>query len=172
MTRDATAPARHLTVVRHAKSSWKDRGLADDERPLNRRGERDAPEMARRVAAWDDRPTLVVTSVARRAAETAEAFADASSPRPELVRERGLYLASAKRVLERVAALDPRHRHVMLVGHNPGLTEFVNRFGDAGLDNLPTCGVVRMKVWVPEWSDVGWQCASVEVIDTPKDPAR
>ena len=93
------------------------------------------------------------------------------SPEPGRVWEPELYLASAERVLETVTGLDPEHAHVMLVGHNPGLSDFVNRFGDAGVTSLPTCAVVRLRLWVPEWSDAGWGSATVEEIDTPKAPA-
>ena len=162
---------RRLTVVRHAKSGWKVGGQTDFERPLNRRGERDAPEMGRRIAAWSERPTLVLASTARRAVQTSEALIASWSPRPPIVWEHDLYLASADQLLAQVNELDSVYRHVMLVGHTPGLTEFVNRFGDAALENLPTCASVRLRLWVPEWSDADWGTASVEQIDTPKSPA-
>jgi len=159
---------RRLTLVRHAKSGWKDTGQTDFERPLNRRGKRDAPEMGRRLAAWSERPTLVLASPARRAVETTEALIVSWSPRPRVVWEHELYLASADQLLACVHDLEPAHRHVLLVGHNPGLTDFLNRFGEASLERLPTCGIVRLRLWVPEWSDAGWGAASVEQIDTPK----
>lgn len=115
-----------------------------------------------------DPPTFVIASDARRAEQTTRSVLDAFSAPPALAWEHELYLASASTVLEFVSALDASHRHVLIVGHNPGLTEFANRFADADLGNLPTCGLVRMRLWVPEWSDAGWQCASVEHIDTPQ----
>ena len=66
---------RSLTIVRHAKSSWKDRGLSDRERPLNKRGERDAPIMAKRVAETGIRPSQIISSPAVRAWTTAKIFA-------------------------------------------------------------------------------------------------
>ena len=172
MPATATAPepdaARRLTVVRHAKSSWKESGQSDYERPLNRRGERDAPEMGRRIAAWNERPTHVVASSARRAMQTAEALTAGWLAPGTIAGQRELYLASAEQLLECVQALDPAHVHVMLVGHNPGLTDFLNRFADANMANLPTCGVVRVRLWVPEWVDAGWGTATVEHSDTPK----
>ncbi|MBW2363440.1 MAG: histidine phosphatase family protein [Deltaproteobacteria bacterium] len=162
---------RRLTVVRHAKSSWKDEGQTDFERPLNRRGERDAPEMGRRLSNWAERPTLVVASTARRAQQTTEALIAGWTPRPPIVWQPDLYLASADQVLASVLDLDAAHLHVMLVGHNPGLMDFANRFGDAGLESLPTCGVVRLRLWVPEWSDADWGVAHVEHVDTPKSQA-
>jgi phosphohistidine phosphatase len=163
--------ARRLTVARHAKSGWKEPGQSDFERPLNPRGERDAPEMGRRIAAWSDRPTLVVASSARRSVQTTEALTAGWLPPALIEWQRDLYLASADQLLESVRELDPSHLHVMLVGHNPGLTDFVNRFGDASLDNLPTCGIVRLRLWVPEWSDVGWGTAGLERIESPTSSA-
>ena len=127
--------------------------------------------MGRRIAAWDDRPTLVVASPARRARQTTEALVAGWSPQPAIVWEPELYLASAEQLLQIVVALDPEHPHIMLGAHNPGLTDFANRFGDAGVSNLPTCAVVRLRLWVPEWCDAGWDAATVERIDTPKSPA-
>ena len=169
----ASAPdsTRLLTVVRHAKSSWQDAGQADFERGLNPRGRRDAPEMGRRLVRGSELPTLVVSSPARRTRQTVEALVTDWSPSPTLVWEPELYLASAAAVLDVVVGLDPEHAHAMVVGHNPGLTDFVNRFADAGVSNLPTCAVVRTRLWVPEWSDAGWGCATVLQLDTPKLPA-
>ena len=163
--------ARRLSVLRHAKSSWKQAGQSDFERPLNSRGARDAPEMGRRCAAWPEPPSLIVTSAAQRAVQTTRALIEAWATPPEIVLDEALYLASADQLLESVLALDSMHSHVMLVGHNPGLTDFVNRFAAAGVANLPTCALIRMRLWVPEWSDAGWDSAGVELIDTPKAPA-
>ena len=163
--------ARRLSVVRHAKSSWKEAHQTDFERQLNARGQRDAPEMGRRMAAWEDPPSLVVSSAATRCVQTTHALVGTWLPAPKVVFERELYLASAEQLLECVLALDSAHLHVMLVAHNPGLTDFLNRFADAGIGNLPTCAVVRTHLWVPEWSDAGWGAAGVERIDAPKSPA-
>lgn len=160
---------RRLSLLRHAKAS--DEGPSDLQRPLAPRGLRDAPETGRRIAAWPAPPTLIVASDALRAEQTTEAVRAAFTTPPPVEWVGGLYLAETAKLLATVAALDAAHRHVMLVGHNPGFTDFANRFADAELSNLPTCGVVRTKLWVAEWADVGWGCASVELVDTPKSPA-
>lgn len=124
--------------------------------------------MGRRFGAWADLPTLVVASSARRAVQTTEALIAGWAPPPSIEWRRELYLASADELLAQVRELEPLHLHVLLVGHNPGLTDFLNRFGDANISNLPTCGVVRLRLWVPEWSDAGWGTASVEHVDVPR----
>jgi len=145
-----------LTLVRHAKSSWKDPDLADHERPLNKRGKRDAPEMGRRLAARGRRPDLIVTSPALRARRTAETIAEAVGYRVEdIVEDERLYDAGAAELLDVIQEMDDSHRHVMLFGHNPAFTQLVNRLADEAVDNLPTCGVVRFEHAGPTWSEIG-----------------
>ncbi|MDH3266097.1 MAG: histidine phosphatase family protein, partial [Gammaproteobacteria bacterium] len=90
-----------LTIVRHAKSSWQDRGLSDRERPLNKRGKRDAPMMGKRLVAAGVRPSLIISSPAVRAWSTAKVFAkELNYPIEFLQREEGLYLASLDNLLD------------------------------------------------------------------------
>ena len=82
-----------LTIVRHAKSSWKDSGLRDRERPLNKRGKRDAPEMGRRIFKHGIRPSLILSSPAKRAWTTEKTVAAAIGyPREFMQKEESLYL--------------------------------------------------------------------------------
>jgi len=143
--------ARLLTVIRHAKSGSKGTGMDDFDRPLSGRGRRDAPEMGRRLAGWPDPPSLLVASPARRAAETAETIAARLEPVPEIAWEPALYLASTESLLDTVFGLDPIHTHAALVGHNPGMTDFVNWIADANIENVPTCGVVRLEFRIDDW---------------------
>jgi phosphohistidine phosphatase len=132
-----------LTLVRHAKSSWKDTSLADRDRPLSKRGERDAPEMGRRIVAAGIRPSLIVSSPAVRAWTTARIIADAIGyPREFLQRDKTLYLASVNGILDVIVAQDPGFNSLMLVGHNPGFTDFANYLVPGLTNNLPTAGVV------------------------------
>ena len=166
---DESAEPRRLSLLRHAKAARD--APSDFERPLAPRGQRDAPATGRRIADWADPPTLIVTSDARRAQQTAEAVRDAFATAPPIVLAPDLYLAAPSQLLASVEALAPEHRHVLVVGHNPGLSDFATQLADTNLGDLPTCAVVRMRLWVPEWSDVGWGCAGVECVDTPKSPA-
>jgi len=145
------AMSKLLTVIRHAKSGSSGPGTDDFDRPLNRRGRRDAPEMGRRIAEWPDPPSLFVASPARRAAETAEAIAARLEPAPEIAWDRALYLAAADTLLDTVFGLDPGHAHAALLGHNPGITDFVNRLANADIENVPTCGVVRLEFTIDDW---------------------
>ena len=139
--------------MRHAKSSWKDLSLRDRERPLNKRGKRDAPEMGRRIAASGVRPSLILSSPALRAWSTAKAVADALNyPREFLQKEDALYLASVERILDIVVSQDNRFNDIMLFGHNPGFTEFANFLVPGLTANLPTAGVVSVEIDQDDWS--------------------
>ena len=158
-----------LTIVRHAKSSWKHAALSDRERPLNKRGERDAPEMGRRIKAHGIRPSLVISSPATRAWTTARVVADVIGyPREFLHREDGLYLASLDGLLDVIVAQDVRFNNLMLFGHNPGLTDLVNYFVPGLTSNLPTAGVVSVEVDSDDWSLYDRPDARLLVHDWPK----
>jgi phosphohistidine phosphatase len=142
-----------LTIVRHAKSSWDDPGLRDHERPLNKRGHRNAPEMGRRIAEHDIRPSLIVSSTAVRAWSTAKAVAKAVGyPYEFLEKEPNLYHASVDRILDVIRAQDERCNNLMLVGHNPGLTDFANFLVPGLTNNLPTAGVVAVEIDRDDWN--------------------
>jgi len=162
---------KQLILFRHAKSSWDD-DVADVERTLAARGERDAPRMGKRLEARHTRPELIITSHAARAQRTAELVAKALGiKRKELKIERRLYLASPDDILGVVAAQDDSLSCVLVVGHNPGLTELVNRLlPDFALDNLPTSGVVAIDLAAKRWRDAPTAGAKLAYYDYPKSP--
>ena len=142
-----------LLLLRHAKSSWKDTSLADRDRPLNKRGERDAPEMGRRIAAAGIRPSLIVSSPAVRAWTTARIIADEIGyPREFLQRDKRLYLASVNAILDVIVAQDNGFNSLMIVGHNPGFTDFANYLVPGLTNNIPTAGVVSVQLDIDDWS--------------------
>lgn len=160
---------KSLTIVRHAKSSWKDRGLTDRERPLNKRGERDAPEMGRRIKEYGIRPSLIISSPATRAWTTARIVAlEIGYPREFLHKEDSLYLASVDEILDVIVAQDAGFNNLMLVGHNPGLTDLVNYFVPGLTGNLPTAGIVSVEIDSDDWSLYDRPEATLLVHDWPK----
>lgn len=160
-----------LTILRHAKSSWSDASLSDAERPLNRRGERDAPIIGKRMASAGLRPALIVSSPALRAWTTARIVAEQLNyPREFLEKEPALYLASLDRLLDIVIAQDQSINNLMLVGHNPGLTMLVNYLSSGLTDNLPTCGVVSFSLDTDSWDIYTPPKAAVDYHDYPKKP--
>lgn len=163
---------KRLWLIRHAKSSWADADLDDFERPLNKRGRRDAPRMAERLASVREKLDLLLASPAERARRTAEVFAEALGRRTELRLDRALYLAAPDRMLAVLHEVDASVECVGLVGHNPGITELANRLADAGIENVPTCGVVRLALDVEAWPDVAAGCARLLDFDYPKRADR
>jgi phosphohistidine phosphatase len=158
-----------LTIVRHAKSSWKNTSLSDRDRPLSRRGENDAPEMARRIAAAGIRPSLIISSPAKRAWTTAKVIArELGYPLEFLQREDDLYLASVNTLLDVLVAQDERFNNIMLFGHNPGLTDFANYLVPGLTNNLPTCGVVSVSFDKDDWSLYERPEIALDLYDYPK----
>lgn len=150
---------KRLILVRHAKSSWKDAVLADIDRPLSGRGKREAPRMGIFLAQQGLRPDIILSSPARRARKTAKLLAEEIPGAGEHLHfDPALYAASTTVLLERVRALDEAWQHVMLVGHNPGLTDFANLLTAIGIDNLPTCSVLVADLVVDTWRETVAGC--------------
>jgi phosphohistidine phosphatase len=161
-----------LTLVRHAKSSWKDTSLADRDRPLNKRGKHDAPEMGRRIAEAGIRPSLIVSSPVVRAWTTAGVVAKAIGyPIEFLQQENALYLASVDEILDVIVAQDPKFNSLMLVGHNPGFTSFANYLVPGLTNNLPTSGVVCVRIEQDDWDLYARPAAELVLYDYPKNQA-
>ncbi|MDR3416557.1 MAG: histidine phosphatase family protein [Nevskia sp.] len=160
---------RRLTLVRHAKSSWDYEELSDFERPLNARGRRDASAMARKLVAELERPLRLVSSPALRAITTAHAFADALDIRHADIRvEPRIYEASRGTLLEVARQLDDADHHVLLFGHNPGLTELSLMLARCPFAELPTCAVATLRFEIPTWNELNPGAGTLQRYDFPK----
>ena len=158
-----------LTLVRHAKSSWRDTVLSDRERPLNKRGLRDAPIMGGRAVEAGIRPSLIVSSPAVRAWTTAKIFAtELGYPIEFLQREDDIYLASLNSLLDVIASQDPGFNNLMLFGHNPGLTNLANYLSPGLTTNLPTAGLVSVQFERDDWQLYERPKTDLLVYDYPK----
>lgn len=163
---------RQLTLLRHAKSSWDDATIKDRNRPLNARGERDAPLMGKRLRVHGARPTLFLTSPAVRARRTAKIVArEIGYPLEFLQREEELYLASPDEIMAVLARQDNGFRDIIVCGHNPGLTQLANLLTGAGIDNVPTAGVVVIELNLGRWSDLDGAKGKLLLFDYPKRDA-
>jgi phosphohistidine phosphatase len=165
---------KHLILLRHAKSSWKNSTLDDADRPLSERGERDAPHMGERLKSRAAQPTLLLTSPARRALRTAEIVGEMlglGKNRTRTLTE--LYLATPDEIRGAIGAQDDAHACVLVVGHNPGLTDLVNELlPGLALDNLPTAGVVGIDLTASTWKSAAQARGRLAYLDYPKNPAR
>jgi len=143
-----------LLLVRHAKSSWDISNLTDFERPLNDRGKKDAPAMARRLINKKINIDAFVSSPAKRAKKTAELFnKEYGKNEEEIIFITRLYHASPETFFEVIAGLNDSLNTVAVFSHNMGITEFANLLTDIRIDNMPTCGVFAVKINSTKWGD-------------------
>ncbi len=160
---------KRLTLLRHAKSSWSDAGLDDRDRPLNKRGERDAPMMGRRLLQKNTRPSLILTSPAKRARQTVRLIArEIGYPMEFLQTEPELYLAEPATLLDVIAQQDNSFNDIVLCGHNPGITELTNQLSGKAIDNVPTCGMVFLEAEINGWDELGGARCTLAAFDYPK----
>ena len=158
-----------LYIVRHAKSSWDDPALEDFQRPLNGRGEKDAPQMGKRLHKLEARPMLISSSPANRALATARHMADALHyPSTGIQEEQKLYHAGEETILEVVRSFDDKLDAAMIVGHNPGFTEFANDLLNEDIVNIPTAGVVAAQLPIKSWKDTDWGCGGMLFFEYPR----
>ena len=142
-----------LLVLRHAKSSWNDPALDDHERPLNKRGRRDAPRMGELVREYGLIPDVVISSDAVRARLTAEAVAEAARYAGEILLDPHLYLACPADILSLLATVRENAETVMIVGHNPGLEQLVEQLTGERQD-LPTAALAQIGLPIDRWRDL------------------
>jgi phosphohistidine phosphatase len=145
--------------------------MTDADRPLDSRGEDDARDMAASLVAARLVPTLMITSPAVRARATARIFADAfgcAADRIRLAPE--AYLAPASELLDLVRRLGGRARHVMLFGHNPGISHFAAWLAKEPVPgDLPTCAAVSLLAPLENWGDLRMGQATRDFYDFPKN---
>jgi phosphohistidine phosphatase len=163
---------KKLYLVRHAKSSWDNVEMDDFDRPLNERGEKDAPLMAKLLEHRDVVPGRMITSPANRALSTCRAFAKVFDfEKKKIISEKKLYHAGPDTILKVLSSL-PEHKGkedvVLLFGHNPGITEFANDLLNISIDNIPTCGVVAASLNIDSWKEISFGCGMMGSFDYPK----
>ena len=144
-----------LYLVRHAKSSWKDVSLSDMDRPLNKRGRRDSPEMGKRMLERGHIPDLIISSPANRAHSTSKNIArELGINETEIETDKNLYFSGAEGMLKVLEKVDDRYRKVMMTGHNPTMTYLMNRLANSEVFNMPTCAVAIISFDMLSWADV------------------
>lgn len=161
-----------LVLVRHAKSSWDDPNVADFDRPLNERGKRDAPMMADRLHERRIPIDMILSSPAKRAVKTAQAFAKAYEiDRERFICDETLYMADIPAFIKAIRGLDDSWDHVALISHNHGITEFANHLEVAKIDVMPTCGIFALRSDALKWQDFESSRRKYWFFDYPKNPS-
>lgn len=158
-----------LYVVRHAKSSWDDPSLTDHDRPLLKKGIEKTKKINQFLSQNIKCPDLMLSSTAIRAKATAELIAKALQyPNENILTTQSLYHADTVEVFNELYAIPNNIQSVMIFGHNPGLTYFVNQFLRPTIDNLPTSGVVSIEFITDNWGKISEAKYHVNFVIFPK----
>lgn len=142
-----------LLILRHGKSSWKDGSLADHDRPLKKRGKRDANRIGTLIRMEGIIPDTILCSSAVRAKRTALIVAESCGFDGEIILDRSLYHGYSSDFIEILNALEGQDDIVMIVGHNPGLEEFLSYLVD-GYEWLPTAALAQVVLDIDNWAEL------------------
>jgi len=160
-----------LLLVRHAKSSWDQPGLSDFDRPLNDRGKKDAPAMAKRVKEKGIGLDHLISSPAKRAKKTAKYFAEEFGLKKEDVTlVEGLYGATQTEFLQAIKEIDDSYTKVALFSHNPGITDLASSLTNVRVDDMPTCAVFALQIETDKWEDFTGAEKNFLFFDYPRNP--
>ena len=137
-----------LSLLRHAKSNWDDPSLKDFERPLSKRGENAAPRVGAYMAVQGLAPDLVLCSPAVRARQTLGLVLPRLAGGPTVVYEENFYLAAPSVLLARVRKVEAKVRHILIVGHDPGMQGLALELsGAGGADALQALAATPSGIW-------------------------
>ena len=155
MTRDRERSDNGLRLIlmRHAKSDWSNGSQSDHERPLNRRGKRDAPNMAGWLAECNLIPDLILVSSSQRTRETVGLMKEIWQTDPKIDYQEGLYHSSPEEIIAAVQSNPGEHQTVMVVAHNPGMTSLVSHFAGDFVE-MPTAAIAIFQPTCESWSDL------------------
>lgn len=160
---------KKLYLVRHAKSSWEFSELTDYERPLNKRGKKDAPLMGKVFNEIGIIPDLIVSSPAVRAFTTARTIAELINyPIEKIQTSEIIYEVGTKEFFEFIKSTNDNVNSLMVFGHNPSLTLLSNYLSDKYIDNIPTCGMTEIEFSVEQWEKIKPSSGILKSFEFPK----
>ena len=158
-----------LTLIRHAKSSWKHPDLSDFKRPLNQRGHGDLPGLVKRVTQQLPRPDALIFSGAHRTLETSRPLAEAWQLKPDQYLERqSAYEASLNTLLLLLQEQPEDSSQLVLVGHNPGMSELLAFLTATPARHYPTAAVAQIELAIESWQALEQGCGQLRWFDYPK----
>ena len=158
---------KRLYIIRHAKSSWRNTELDDIDRPLNKRGKRDAPRMGVLLFEHGILPNLIISSPAKRARRTTKKLVKKMGAVAIHIDQR-LYFDDASGMLAVISELDDAVSTAMLVAHNPDCTRVVNELTNSDIVNIPTCGVAGIEFHLPSWKQISLGSGRLMLFEYPK----
>lgn len=167
-----SSSGKRLLLLRHAKAVPADGTFADIARPLAPRGERDSRHMGERMLRRHEKFDLILASPSLRTRQTAEIVAAAlDHPRDKIAFDERLYLADPEEIAAVIAAQSSSLPRLLIVGHNPGLSELANRLSpELAVDDLPTAAIVALEAEIAAWTEITASANRLAYYDFPKNP--
>ncbi len=144
---------KRLLLMRHAKSSWKETEIPDIERPLKKRGVKDAEKMGKMLHSKKLNPDLIISSTAERAVKTAEIVAKASKYDHEIIFSDSLYMAEPTAILKAIHEHGKKKKIILVIGHNPGMEAFLQIL-TGKVESLPTASIAYLSAKIENWEDL------------------
>lgn len=161
---------RWITLIRHAKSSWDQPQLTDKQRPLAKRGINNALQMGENHAALLGQIEQFYCSTGQRAMQTLELIARAAAiDTNEFSFSDELYTFDCRQLIGFCECLDDQYKSIAMVGHNPGLTEFINQLTDDHLYNMPTAAIARLRIKAEHWRQLSQSRVKLVYFSCPKN---
>ena len=144
---------KNLIIVRHCKSSWKDPILSDFDRPLNKRGNIDGELMSNYLREKEKKIDKLISSTSKRTRLTSKYFIEKIHFNSISYLDE-LYHASYSEIIKIISKIENNFNNLMVIGHNPGLTELINHFSDMRIYNIPTSGIIKVEFKEDKWSKI------------------
>lgn len=159
---------RELILIRHAKSDWSNPLLDDFERPLNKRGSKNVPFMAKILKKEIQKPDLIISSPSFRTKLTLEYFLKEFEYKGEVIFEKSIYEAPYLNLLKVIKNIDDKYKTIFLIGHNPGLNDLANFLLGSFEDNIPTSGVLKIDFNTNSWKNISKDSSKLIFFKYPK----
>ena len=159
---------KELILIRHAKSSWSNPLLEDFERPLNKRGAKNAPFMAKILKQKEVNPDLIISSPSKRTKDTLDFFIKEFDYKGEIIFEESIYEAPYINILKVIKNIDDKHKTIFLFGHNPGFNDLTDFLLGRFEDNIPTCGVLKINFDTNYWKNISKDNSKLIFFNFPK----
>jgi len=157
-----------LYLIRHAKSDWQDPGTSDFERALTKKGRKDIKTMGSYLKLRGVLPDLLLASCSLRTQETADGLADRLGFEGQRDYLQELYLTSSETLVETLMSQEKSFDTIMVVGHNPQMTEVANLLTEEHVAKVPTLGMVAITFEIEEWSELEETKGEIDFFIFPK----
>lgn len=159
---------KNLYLIRHAKSDWSDESKGDFDRGLNKRGQKAILTMANALKEKQIMPDLILCSAAKRTKLTAKGLANQIGYTGKIKYIDALYMAEAETTLTLIQNVHDKYETLFIVGHNPETTELSNIMTNADIYNVPTLGIVGIKLPINSWKNLNISAGTLKFFIYPK----